>query len=66
MHNTLHPVCGGLYCFDIWRFTMRARVWMFDERAGGVYKIRCLGGVPHLPYIVRRGMDYKLVSFYIS
>jgi hypothetical protein len=44
---------------------MRARVWMFDERAGGVYKIRCLGGIPHLPYIVRRGMGYKLVSFYI-
>jgi hypothetical protein len=42
---------------------MRVRVWMFDERAGGMYKIRCLRGIPRPPYIVWRGFGYKLVSF---
>jgi hypothetical protein len=49
---------------------MRARVWMFDERAGVCIRLdplrSALGGIPSSPYIIRCGLGYKSVSLYIS
>jgi hypothetical protein len=46
---------------------MRARDWMFDERAGACIRSdplrSTLGGIPSSPYIIRHGLGYKSVSY---